>query len=43
MILRTMEKELLTQLKEFPVVTVLGPRQAGKPPWLERCYLNSIT
>ena len=30
MILRTMEKELLTQLKEFPVVTLLGPRQAGK-------------
>ncbi len=30
MIARTMEKELLAQLKEFPIATVLGPRQAGK-------------
>lgn len=30
MISRTMQVELLAQLKEFPVVTVLGPRQAGK-------------
>ncbi|MCF6313057.1 MAG: ATP-binding protein [Verrucomicrobiales bacterium] len=30
MIARLLEQELLTQLGEFPVVTVLGPRQAGK-------------
>lgn len=30
MIPRLMEKELLTQVGEFPIVTVLGPRQAGK-------------
>lgn len=30
MIPRILEKELLTQLREYPVVTVLGPRQAGK-------------
>lgn len=30
MIPRLLQKELLTQLGEFPIVTVLGPRQAGK-------------
>ena len=30
MIPRQLEQELLTQLGEFPIVTVLGPRQAGK-------------
>jgi predicted AAA+ superfamily ATPase len=30
MIPRTIQKELLTQLNEYPIVTVLGPRQAGK-------------
>lgn len=30
MIPRILEHELLTQLGEFPIVTVLGPRQAGK-------------
>jgi len=30
MIKRDITKELITQLKEYPVVTVLGPRQAGK-------------
>lgn len=30
MIPRQLEAELLAQLAEFPVVTVLGPRQAGK-------------
>ena len=30
MIPRLLEKELLIQLREFPIVTVLGPRQAGK-------------
>ena len=30
MIRRTIETEFLTLLGEFPVVTVLGPRQAGK-------------
>lgn len=30
MIQREITKELLTLLKEYPVVTVLGPRQAGK-------------
>ena len=30
MIKRGITKELLTQLQEYPIVTVLGPRQAGK-------------
>lgn len=30
MIPRLLESELITQLGEFPMVTVLGPRQAGK-------------
>jgi len=30
MILRILQAELLAQLREYPVVTVLGPRQAGK-------------
>jgi predicted AAA+ superfamily ATPase len=30
MIPRLLKKELLKQLEEYPVVTVLGPRQAGK-------------
>ncbi len=30
MIPRQLEKELLAQLKEYPIVTVLGPRQSGK-------------
>ena len=30
MIERTIAHELLAQLKEFPIVTVLGPRQSGK-------------
>ncbi|MEE9339628.1 MAG: ATP-binding protein, partial [Methylococcaceae bacterium] len=30
MIPRTITTELLTQLREYPIVTVLGPRQAGK-------------
>lgn len=30
MIPRILQSELLTQLREYPVVTVLGPRQAGK-------------
>lgn len=30
MIYRDISKELLQQLKEYPVVTLLGPRQAGK-------------
>ena len=30
MIKREITKELLTQLQEYPIVTVLGPRQAGK-------------
>ena len=30
MISRLLQKELLTQLQEYPIVTVLGPRQAGK-------------
>lgn len=29
-ILRHLKSELLTQLKEYPIVTVLGPRQSGK-------------
>ncbi|MDH3760042.1 MAG: AAA family ATPase, partial [Gammaproteobacteria bacterium] len=30
MIFRDLSQELLQQLKEYPVVTLLGPRQAGK-------------
>lgn len=30
MIIRTITNEFLTQLREYPIVTVIGPRQAGK-------------
>ena len=30
MISRHLERELLTQLSEYPIVTIVGPRQAGK-------------
>jgi predicted AAA+ superfamily ATPase len=30
MIPRALEPELHAQLREYPIVTVLGPRQAGK-------------
>ncbi len=30
MITRTITAELLTLANEYPVVTILGPRQAGK-------------
>ena len=30
MIPRLMQTELLAQLREYPIVTVIGPRQAGK-------------
>ena len=30
MIPRLLHSELLAQLNEYPIVTVLGPRQAGK-------------
>lgn len=30
MIERQLKKELLLQMQEYPVVTILGPRQAGK-------------
>lgn len=30
---RTLTSELTRQLTEFPIVTLLGPRQAGRPPW----------
>lgn len=30
MIQRKLKKELLAQLGEYPIVTVVGPRQAGK-------------
>lgn len=30
MIKREITKELLVQLQEYPIVTVLGPRQSGK-------------
>ena len=30
MIDRLLKNELLTQLREYPIVTVIGPRQAGK-------------
>ena len=30
MIKRTIEKELKELVKEYPVVTILGPRQSGK-------------
>ena len=30
MIIRSITSEFLTQLREYPIVTVIGPRQAGK-------------
>lgn len=36
MIPRILQGELLTQLNEYPIVTVLGPRQAGKTTLVRR-------
>ncbi|MBT3846064.1 MAG: AAA family ATPase, partial [Gammaproteobacteria bacterium] len=30
MIKRTITRELLLQLQEYPIVTLIGPRQSGK-------------
>lgn len=40
MIPRTLTKELQLQLKEYPVVTVLGPRQAGKTTLVRETLSN---
>lgn len=37
---RRLSEELLKQLKEFPIVTVLGPRQAGKTTLVRHCLEN---
>lgn len=37
MIPRLLKHELIEQLKEYPVVTVLGPRQAGKTTLVRSC------
>lgn len=39
MIPRHLTPELLTQLKEYPIVTVLDPRQSGKTTTLTRTAL----
>ena len=40
MISRDLSQELLQQLKEFPVVTLLGPRQAGKTTLARGLFKN---
>ena len=37
MIPRLLKHELIEQLKEYPVVTILGPRQAGKTTLVRSC------
>jgi predicted AAA+ superfamily ATPase len=40
MIKREITKELLMQLKEYPIVTVIGPRQAGKTTLVRKLLLD---
>lgn len=40
MIEREITKELLMQLKEYPIVTVIGPRQAGKTTLVRKVLLD---
>lgn len=40
MIERTLKHELFTQLTEYPIVTVLGPRQAGKTTLVKSTLSN---
>ncbi len=40
MILRALKTEFLTQLKEYPVVTVIGPRQSGKTTLVQTVLPN---
>ncbi len=35
---RKIEPELLSAAREYPVVTITGPRQAGKTTWSERYF-----
>lgn len=42
MIERILQKELVALLREYPVVTILGPRQSGKTT-LARHYLSHFT
>jgi predicted AAA+ superfamily ATPase len=37
-IIRKMKEELLNLSREYPVVTVLGPRQAGKTTLVRQCF-----
>jgi len=38
MIVRELSKELLEASSEYPVVTVLGPRQSGKTTLVRMCF-----
>lgn len=40
MISRSITKELLIQLQEYPIVTLIGPRQAGKTTLVRNVLLN---
>jgi len=40
MISRQLKNELLTQLSEYPIVTILGPRQAGKTTLAQQTLPN---
>jgi len=40
MIRRTIEKELITTSREYPVVTITGPRQAGKTTLARNTFPN---
>src|ERR1700733_7994895 len=35
---RDLQKELLTEAKDYPVVTITGPRQAGKPTLVRETF-----
>lgn len=37
-IIRKIQAELLAMSQEYPIVTVLGPRQAGKTTLVRHCY-----
>ena len=38
MIKRSLEKELIRLAKQYPVVTVTGPRQSGKTTLAKKCF-----
>jgi hypothetical protein len=35
---RTLSKELILSAKEYPIITILGPRQSGKTTIAKHCF-----